>query len=81
MKNIPCYRQLTLVLIKLFEIHATNINANWGKNYFPIKVINGKVVLNFKMREIKATYTKKQNLIRQQERIILTQSVKLRNCP
>ena len=37
---IPYYRKLTLVLIKVFEINATQINANWRENYSPIKEIN-----------------------------------------
>ena len=42
------------MLIKVFEI-----NANWRENYSPIKEINAKEGLNFKMREINAINTKK----------------------
>ncbi len=40
--NLPYYRKLTLVLIKVFEI-----NAKGRETYFPIKEINAKEVVTF----------------------------------
>ena len=36
-----------LVLIKVFEINATWINANWRENHSPIKEINAKEGVKF----------------------------------
>ena len=62
------------MLIKVFEvlINTTWIKANWRDNYSPIKEIN-KRGLNFKMREINATNTKKHFVVTTGTNLFLTE--------
>ena len=53
--DLPYYRKLTLVLINIFEINTTSINAIRREFCFPIKEINTKEGVEFINTKINAS--------------------------